>query len=227
MSDGVTVWQEYIIGLQINGQFGGQIPRSEDEIRAMLEHRMPGRKPEDARPIDELVEEVASQVDIQDTEDEDYVPGWSTFKHSALDGQLQYEGRCIRGHLKDCALQVKDLYPEVKNFRSKVVNKLYVADTFIPLTKGGTDPFYKADGTETRYIQVMTRQGPRSAIKYIDYINDPYLEFRVKLLVNKEITIEHIKTILEYGSVHGMGAERSQGWGRYTVGNITDITDLF
>ena len=233
MTEKVEIWKTYKIELQVDGQFGGQIPRSEDEIRAMLEHRMPGKKPEDARPIDELVGEVTSQVDVQDPEDDNYVPGWSTFKHDA-EGKLQYEGRCIRGHLKDCALQVKEFYPEIKNFRSKVVNRLYVANDLIPLTSSELVPFTEPEGTETRYIQVMTRQGPRSAIKYIDYILDPYLTFNIKLLndtrdpkkVKDIITIEHIKSILEYGSIHGMGAERSQGWGRYTISNITEITGL-
>jgi len=29
--------------------------------------------------------------------------------------------------------------------------------------------------------------------------------------------------MLAYGSTHGLGAERSQGWGRYSVTGITEI----
>jgi hypothetical protein len=30
------------------------------------------------------------------------------------------------------------------------------------------------------------------------------------------ITEDILKAIFEYGSIHGLGQERSQGWGRYT-----------
>ena len=69
----------------------------------------------------------------------------------------------------------------------------------------------------------MTRQGPRSAIKYIDYVNSPFFEFNIKLMNDGIISMKHIESILQYGSVHGMGAERSQGWGRYSVAGITEL----
>ena len=229
-TDAVKIWNQYRISLQFEGEFGGQIPRSESEIKTMLEHRMPTRKPEGAVPIDELALEVASQVDVQDEDDEEYLPGWSTFKRNQK-GALMYEGRCVRGHLKDCALQVKEFFPEIKNFRSKVVNRLYVNDTLIPIKDENGNTLVDIEDTEVRFIQVMTRQGPRSAIKYIDYVTNPAFDVTIKLLNDTRnpkttrdiITIDHISAILEYGSVHGMGAERSQGWGRYTV---TDITEL-
>ena len=220
--DTVDIWKEYTIGIQIEKQFGGQLPRSESEIRAMLEHRMPTRKPADATPIDELAEQVTAQVDVQDEESDDYLPGWSTFKHNT-EGHLQYEGRSIRGHLKDCALQVAGFYKDIKNFRSKVVNRLYVVDDLITLMDKDSKPITEADDTQVRYIQVMTRQGPRSAIKYIDYVNSPFFEFNIKLMNDGIISMKHIESILQYGSVHGMGAERSQGWGRYSVAGITEL----
>ena len=217
----IRIWNTYRVGLQFDGEFGGQIPRSEKEIRKMLEHRMPGRKPEGAVPIEELVEQVATETPVQDEESEDYVPGWSTFKRST-DGNLLYEGRCVRGHLKDCALQVAGFFPAIKAFRAKVVNSLYVVNKTMPLLGSSLNVISEIHDTEQRFIQVMTRQGPRSAIKYIDYILDPYLEFDIKLRADKVIEISHIESILEYGSLHGMGAERSQGWGRYTVERITE-----
>ena len=110
-TDAVKIWNQYRISLQFEGEFGGQIPRAESEIKTMLEHRMPTRKPEGAVPIDELALEVASQVDVQDEDDEEYLPGWSTFKRNPK-GALMYEGRCVRGHLKDCLLYTSDAADE-------------------------------------------------------------------------------------------------------------------
>ena len=78
----------------------------------------------------------------------------------------------------------------------------------------------KVDGTEQRFIQVMTRQGPRSSIKYIDFVDSPAFSFRLKLLDDKVFAQEHIETVFEYGALHGIGQERSQGWGRYAAAVI-------
>ena len=222
------LWLMYEVGLQIEGQFASSLPRTTEEIRGMLEHRMPTRKPEDATPIDQLADQVALQVGAtsKDDEDEDYLPGWATFKRD--ESGLYYEGRQIRGHIKDCALQIAPIkQSSIKNFRSKVANKVYVMDDIIPLWKDilNNERYTETDGAEERFVQVMTRQGPRSAIKYIDYINDPYMSFRIKVLNDGIITIDDVETIFEYGSVHGIGQERSQGWGRYSVHHITDMTE--
>jgi len=63
----------------------------------------------------------------------------------------------------------------------------------------------------------MTYQGPRSSIKYIDYIEDPRFEFHLKILNDGVIQPVYFMAVLNYGSIHGMGAERSQDWGRYEV----------
>jgi hypothetical protein len=163
-----------------------------------------------------LVEEVSSQVDTE----EETEFGWLTFKRD--DEGLLYEGRCIRGHLKDCALAVKDFFPDIKVFRSKVVNRMYIEESMIPVYKDNvrvTEP----DEAQQRFIQVMTRQGPRSTIKYVDYVDSPTITFHIRLLNDGLIDIDHIKTMFEYGATHGMGAERSQGWGRYSVVDIKQI----
>ena len=79
------------------------------------------------------------------------------------------------------------------------------------------------DGIQQRFIQVMTRQGPRSTIKYIDYVNDPELNFVVQVLDDGVITREHLELAFEYGGIHGMGAERSQGWGKYSLVSLEQV----
>ena len=203
------MWLKYRVVLKVEGPFAASLPKDPEAIRSMLEHRMPAQKPDDAIPIDELAQQVATAVATADQPDEESLPGASTFPSD--DKGLYYEGRCVRGHLKDCALQVQGFFPAVKNFRAKFVNRVYVVtDKIYVGTKEVTD-------TEERFIQVMTRQGPRSSIKYIDWVESPTLEFTLRLLNDDVITEEHLRAVFEYGGTHGMGGERSQGWGRYTL----------
>ena len=100
---------------------------------------------------------------------------------------------------------------EMPAFRSKVANKVYVMTDRIRLGK------MEPDGTIQRFIQAITPKGPRSTIKYIDYVMAPRLSFDLNVLDDGVITEEHLRTIFEYGAVHGIGQERSQGFGRYTL----------
>ena len=212
------MWKKYDVELQMTDKFAASLPRTKEAIRQMLEHRMPDAPPENFIPISELAEEVAEVVGAHgegEEEDEELRYGWATFPRN--EGGLYYEGRCIRGHLKDCANQIKDaLKPSVKAMKAKVSNKVYVMTDVIPL--GSNEPV----GTEQLFVQVMTPRGPRSSIKYVDYLEKPTLKFRLNVLDDGIITEDILKTIFEYGSVHGIGQERSQGWGRYTF-TITQI----
>lgn len=217
------MWLRYSVELQMTGRFAASLPRTKEDIAEMLKHRMPVNPPEDYVPIDELTEEVAARVGADGEErpppgegpglaitegGEEVKFGWATFVRD--DEGLYYEGRCIRGHIKDCAGQIKGfLVPEVKALKAKVANKVYVLTDIIRL--GAKEPA----GTETRYVQVMTRLGPRSTIKYVDYLEKPVLAFELEVLNDGVITDEILDRIFEYGSRHGMGQERSQGWGRY------------
>jgi len=204
------MWKKYEVELQMTGWFAASIPKTKDEIQKMLENRMPAKPPADFILIDELTDVVAEKVGVagEVTEEEAELEyGWATFPRN--EAGLYYEGRCIRGHIKDCANQIRD-FLKVKALKSKVANKVYVMTDVIPL--GATEPA----GTQQRFIQVITRLGPRSTIKYVDYLEKPTLKFKLNVLDDGIITKEILNSIFKYGSVHGLGQERSQGWGRYT-----------
>lgn len=200
------MWKNFKVTLEMTGRFAASLPKTKEEIEKMLANRMPAHKPENFIPVSELTEEVAAKVDPSGEEELQF--GWATFPRDETG--LYYEGRCIRGHIKDCANQIKDaVKPVITALKAKVSNKVYVLDDVIYL---GSD---KVAGTEQRFIQVMTRQGPRSTIKYIDYLEKPTLSFTIKLLEDGVINEDILRSIFEYGAVHGLGQERSQGWGRY------------
>lgn len=217
------MWLYYQVVLQFDGPFAAAIPKDLKEIHAMLEHRMPSRPPENHTPIEELAQQVATEVADPTGEEESRV-GWSTFKRDELG--LYYEGRCVRGHLKDCALQVAPFFPTVLNFRAKFVNKVYVATDKVHLARAESigQAIMQPDGTEQRFIQVLTRQGPRSSMKNIDYVVAPRITFILKVLNDTVITEQHLRAVFEYGGTHGMGQERSQEWGHYRLESLEQIT---
>lgn len=209
-------WNKYDVVLEMTGRFAASLPKTKKEIEAMLVNRMPTKRPENFIPIPELLESVAESVEISDEEGKEKAElkyGFSTFCRDK--NGLYYEGRCIRGHLKDCANQVKDIL-NVNALKAKVSNKVYVMTDKIYLSVD------EVDGVEQRFIQVMTPQGPRSTIKFIDYLERPELKFRLNVLDDDVITEAILKVIFEYGSIHGLGQERSQGWGRYQF-SITKV----
>ncbi len=209
------MWNRYEVELRMTGYFAASLPRTREEIEKMLLNRIPTKIPEDFIPLDVLADEVAEKVGTtEETEEEEVKYGWATFPWN--DDGLYYEGRCVRGHLKDCANQVKDVIkPEVRALKAKVANKVYVMTDIIPLMVNGAQ-VKEITGTVQRFVQVMTRQGPRSTIKYVDYLEKPVLTFRLNVLDDGIITSDILNFIFEYGGIHGMGQERSQGWGRYT-----------
>ena len=93
------MWKRYLVELQVEGKFAAALPKTQDEIEKMLENRMPMKPPENAITINELADKVT--VEVGATEQE---MGWATFKRNG-DG-IYYEGRCVRGHIKDCATQI-------------------------------------------------------------------------------------------------------------------------
>lgn len=229
------VWQWYRIGLQFTGRFAASLPKDPQEIRAMLTHRMPEEAPPQAfaafqqqqanrvSQIDALVAQVVEEVGVGEDGDTEPEFATATFKHNGLG--IFYEPRTIRGHFKDCAQQLGPFFnPVLAAFKAKVANHIYVGD--LDGDTRDNAPIYlwrqneritKVDGTETRYIQAMTRQGPRSTVKFIEYVEAPMIEFTLKALNDGVIRMDHIQTLLEYGGTHGMGQERSQQWGQYEV----------
>ena len=78
------------------------------------------------------------------------------------------------------------------------------------------------DGFEERPIHVMTAQGPRTALKRIDYIENARLTFEIWILrtaaqEKRHIGEDELVQILTFSQENGVGADRSQGAGKFDV----------
>jgi hypothetical protein len=63
-------------------------------------------------------------------------------------------------------------------------------------------------------VHFNTPQGPRSSIKVFQYINEPRIDFTLKVL-GKSIKQQDLETLFSYGGVHGYAGERGDGEGKY------------
>ncbi len=201
------MWKDYKVSMEFLGRLCGSVPQSKELVSVWLDARKPKRKPDDAKPLEEIEQEVLDSID---QEIEKTTVG---FQHD--DTGLYVRGATIRAHIKDCANQIKDLV-KVKAFRAKVANRVYIEQYKVYLCNNGT-VLKDSHGTFEQPIHAMTPKGPINALKCVHYVEGARLEFTMKVLDdgNKEVTLDKIKKIFEYGQVHGYGGERSMGEGRY------------
>jgi len=215
-----TIWKRYGVELEFEQPVAASIPKTPDEVAAMLQHRMPSegafKQMSDPVPVDELAEQVTEEVGAT----EEAERGWSTFKRDE-DG-IYLEARCLRGHIKDCAQQLA-IFLDIRGLKAKVANRVYVEPVCLRPTRTDGTPVKEIDGTETRMIHVITKRGPRNDIKYVDYVSPPSrLVFTLKVLNDGLVDRKLIESLFEYGGTHGMGQERSQQWGQYRVVALTE-----
>lgn len=207
----MSLWLTYQVELLFTSPLASGTPKRPGDIKAMLEARMPTSVPANAQPLLELGEEIGEEVEAS----EEVTKGYATFKRD--DHGLYFEARCVRAHIKDCASRLQGILG-IAALKAKVANRVYVEPPRLYLGKD------KPDGTETRIIHVIVRQGPRSGFKDIDYVEDAHLKFSLKVLNDGLINENILQAIFEYGGVHGMGQERSQDFGRYQVAKLALVS---
>lgn len=78
-----------------------------------------------------------------------------------------------------------------------------------------------------RPIHPMTPLGPRSDIKCFEYVDQPEIEFTVRVLngvVKDALNESHLEEILDAaGCFMGLGADRSQGFGRFEIKEVSSV----
>lgn len=78
------------------------------------------------------------------------------------------------------------------------------------------------DGTYMGVVHAMTPKGPISGIKHVDFVTKPVLTFEIWVLTTPAAETRHIGEsdiidILTFSQENGVGADRSQGCGKFDV----------
>jgi len=148
------------------------------------------------------------------------------------DGKLIFEGRKVKAMLKEAANIVKQLLPGggIANLKSKVGDQVFVDEYFLSLGRSQPDATEveegEPDATEQKPIHVQTPQGKRDSIKVYEICRDVELEFTVRRLAQRgamAVPESALLAILTYGQSIGLGADRSQGRGRFEILSVVKI----
>jgi len=88
----------------------------------------------------------------------------------------------------------------------------------------------EVDGFEERPIHVQTPMGPRSALKRVDYVDQPTIEFEIWVLKTakaetRHIGVDELVEMLRFSQENGLGADRSQGAGKFDVVGFEVLTE--
>jgi hypothetical protein len=217
-------WTQYTGALSIATLVGG-IPKDADTVKGWLKARMQLGDAEIMAMVEETMEEMGLPQGQETSEQLDELvdhvmarsgPKGNGFK--VIDGELVWEGRCLKGALKEAS---NILYPGSqmwpghpgkdvvrKGFRSYLEERVEVADTFISL--GRSEPDIAG---EQRIKHVSTPAGKRSAINVVDICTKVDITFSIDVLddcIPPKLWAE-LWTVIELG---GVGADRARGDGR-------------
>lgn len=212
---------KYHVEVQVLDRLVGGIPKDPDTILGWLRSRL---EMED-RVLIELAYETAAAIEA----DTGTRPGSEELLHAVArefeggktfkraDGQLVYEGRCMKAALKEASNVVypgTDWPGKPKGIRKGLMRRLaesvFVEDQFISL--GVSAP----SGTDQRVKHIMGPQGPRSAIDVYDYVDKPHLSFTVSVL-DDFLPQEAWARIWPTAERIGIGADRSQSFGKFEL----------
>jgi hypothetical protein len=205
------MWNEFNLKMSVDRLVGG-IPRHPEIVKRWQEARWGKPLPTDPQTPDEAAAITVENLGNQAMSDEEKAAIWTGFAEK--DGYLVIESRQVKAMLKESANIVKPLVPDTRGktipLRSRVAERVFVHPHFLSL--GVAQP----TGTIERPIHVMTAQGPRTALKRTDYVDNPVIECTLRVLDDGMITEKILRFILDHASENGLGTDRSQGAGTFT-----------
>lgn len=120
----------------------------------------------------------------------------------------------IKGFIKNAGNVLKDQL-KIKNLRNKLDDYLFIKERKIYLYRNGRI-IPENDGVLERPLRGMTMQGPRVSLASSEMIEPPAeATFTIQLIEHKEITMDTIRTLLDYGRFLGIGQWRNGGFGQF------------
>lgn len=121
----------------------------------------------------------------------------------------------LRGFFKTAigTLQETGDLKKIVAYKSRIDRFVFIHPRRVPMILN-EDPQFVLE----RPLRAMTPQGPRVTVTRSDALPiGTEIKFQVELLKNKYITLDTIKTSLEYGRYEGHGQWRSGSYGRFEV----------
>jgi hypothetical protein len=230
----LPMWTRYQVRWDFLSKLCSSVPADPLIVQEWLTARRPTVRPPGSRSIEEINEEVLSTlVAGQDLEEKEC----SILTFQREKGICVMRADTVRAHLKECARKVGTYHvgriEKEKAFQTTFVDCVYMdpAVYWLPILRPDGAPVVTHDGTKDKAMQVMTAQGPRSALKQFEWIEPARLDFTLLVLNaagmkpgKKEeapkplpsVTEKDLATVMSFGGIKGYAGERSAGEGKYT-----------
>jgi len=209
------LWTEYDVTWEFTRKLCGSVPGNEQQLKDALENRKPKVKPPGGKTIPEIHEEIIATLEEPDEE-------ISVNVFQKVDGGLVVRSDNVRSHFKECAKIITQHYVGYvqgeKSLTVRAKNCVYFDYVeFIPILRPNGDKVTEPDDRKYKPIHTIDFRGrPINAIKVFDWIEAPRMEFGMKVM-GGAVKYDDLKTIFQYGGVHGFGGERSAGEGKYVA----------
>ena len=238
------MWKRYEVRMEFLNRLCAGLPADMQVFRETIKARAPKYKPPGTKSIDEIAAQFAQdtlavlpQSDQAAEEEEVDESVLHVFERRTIGSSavLVVGTRTFRAHIKDCSQTLSSLYvgkvEKERSFAVKAKAALYYPPEVetVPILRDGEPPFAEPSGIVwDKPIRMQTQQGPRSALKSYEYVEGAVLIFPLLVMQTiggKAVVSEaDVKTIFQYGGVHGYGPERGDGMGRY-VATITPLPE--
>jgi len=206
------VFDTYKVEMTLRDIAGGT-PADPQLIRAWVEAKCKDKTAEEREKIVSTTLEALPEVAEQEAKSQ-----WCRFKRD--EKGVYIEGRQLKAGLKEAANIVKKIVgdkdadkPGITALKSKVAECVFVSDEKVYLLRNGSDYITDDVPSEERPVHVMTRMGPRTALKRSDVLRDITIKFQVRLAQTGAVSEEALFSALAYLEHLGIGADRSQGRG--------------
>lgn len=213
-----------LITIHVDKLTGG-VPKHPAIVEGWLKH-----KAGLSEGLRDAVERVMAESGVEAAEervDQEALKGWNGFMQDACG--LYIEARQVKAMLKENANILKEVLKRTA-LKSKVSERVFVHGSKhrdrIYLQRDGV-VLQQPDEVDERPIDVMTAQGPRSSLKRSDIVHDVTLEFLVSALQEPKtskhrVTMDDVAAFLAHAQHNGVGADRSQGSGQFSVVSVED-----
>lgn len=204
-----SIYDIYLVTIQMRDKLCGGIPRNKellaDAVRAHTGHD----DEHTAKQIEELGAGIVDQI---------VEKSWNGFVSDDKGLYLP-------------AFQLKAMFKEVASLTRITVDKrgskqILQHGTFLVKSVEGEDRIHfgktAPDGWDEGPVHVMTPQGPRTALKRVDYVKGVKVSFHLWVYATHSAETRHIGRddvveMLRLAQENGLGADRSQGRGQFDV----------
>ena len=208
-------YDRYRVEIEFVKECVGGIPKNENVLEAWVQSRGE-RKGADPKYLKKLIEKIKQEVEAE----EDMEKYWTTFKRD--DAGIYLEDRNVKAMLREAATTLEYFRGKGSTARKQTFQHgLFVKPDKIRFHRDGK-VIREPEATQERAVHITTAMGPRSALKREDVVL-PGARMTFEIWVVRpnggeaHITKEMLRDWLELGQEIGLGASRSQQFGKFRV----------